>query len=215
MGEILRLVICKLIDESVLFLGQNMYKIESPYVLDTAFFSLMESDLTEELLMIISIFTHFFALEMTLAGHRFFCALAKLVGHHMARLNLCGIAAIMALTKMGYLDVGCSVGADGSLYNVCSVTSVSPWVDCCLHGGRESRADSYIHRLVRLTQKYPGFLERVLQFVPWTCHPPGIACATRPPPTGPLPPPPLRQSLLYHAQRHSSNACASSNCQQD
>jgi hexokinase len=115
----------------VLFLGQNTYKIESPYVLDTAFLSLMESDPTGELMMIIDIFTHFFALETMLAERQFFCALAKLVGRRAARLSLCGIAAIM--TKMGYLDAGCSVGADGSLY---IVRSVSPWADCCLHGGR-------------------------------------------------------------------------------
>jgi hexokinase len=42
LGEILRLVICELIDEGVLFLGQNTYKIEKAYVFDTAFLSLME-----------------------------------------------------------------------------------------------------------------------------------------------------------------------------
>ncbi|KZS86755.1 hexokinase [Sistotremastrum niveocremeum HHB9708] len=115
LGEILRLVICELIDEGVLFLGQNTYKIEIPYVFDTAFLSLMESDPTDELLMIIGIFTHFFALETTLAERQFFKALAKLVGRRAARLSACGIAAIV--NKMGYLEDGCSVGADGSLYN--------------------------------------------------------------------------------------------------
>lgn len=42
LGEILRLVICELIDEGVLFLGQNTYKLEKPYCFDTAFLSLME-----------------------------------------------------------------------------------------------------------------------------------------------------------------------------
>ncbi|KAL5478628.1 HXK1_3 [Sanghuangporus weigelae] len=115
LGEILRLVICELIDEGVLFLGQNTYKLEKPYCFDTAFLSLMESDPTDELLMIIGIFTHFFALETTLAERQFFRALARLVGRRAARLSACGIAAIV--TKMGYLDEGCSVGADGSLYN--------------------------------------------------------------------------------------------------
>ncbi|THH17249.1 hypothetical protein EW146_g3527 [Bondarzewia mesenterica] len=115
LGEILRLVICELIDEGVLFLGQNTYKIEIPYAFDTAFLSLMESDPTEELLMIIGIFTHFFALETTLAERQFFRALAKLVGRRAARLSACGIAAIVS--KMGYLEEGCLVGADGSLYN--------------------------------------------------------------------------------------------------
>lgn len=66
--------------------------------------------------MIIGIFTHFFAVETTLAERQFFRALAKLIGRRAARLSACGIAAIVS--KMGYLDEGCSVGADGSLYNV-------------------------------------------------------------------------------------------------
>ena len=77
---------------------------------------LLCSDPTDELLMIIGIFTHFFALETTLAERQFFRALARLVGRRAARLSACGIAAIV--TKMGYLEEGCSVGADGSLYNV-------------------------------------------------------------------------------------------------
>jgi len=42
LGEILRLVICELIDEGTLFLGQNTYKLEIPFSFDTAFLSLME-----------------------------------------------------------------------------------------------------------------------------------------------------------------------------
>ncbi|KAF8588644.1 hexokinase [Ramaria rubella] len=115
LGEILRLVLCEMIDEGVLFLGQDTYKLEKPYAFDTAFLSLMESDPTDELLMIIGIFTHFFAIETTLAERQFFRALARLVGRRAARLSSCGIAAIVS--KMGYLEEGCSVGADGSLYN--------------------------------------------------------------------------------------------------
>ena len=66
--------------------------------------------------MIIGIFSHFFAVETTLAERQFFRALAKLIGRRAARLSACGIAAIVS--KMGYLDDGCAVGADGSLYNV-------------------------------------------------------------------------------------------------
>lgn len=50
--------------------------------------------------MIIGIFTHFFALETTLAERQFFRALAKLVGRRAARLSACGIAAIVS--KMNY-----------------------------------------------------------------------------------------------------------------
>lgn len=163
LGEILRLVICELIDEGVLFLGQNTYKLENPYVLDTAFLSLMErsvgsshsdpstyvfflSDPTDELLMIIGIFTHFFALETTLAERQFFRALAKLIGRRAARLSACGIAAIVS--KMGYLDEGCAVGADGSLYNVspCSVLGFDM---------------PFAYWLLPFSQKYPEFADRI------------------------------------------------------
>ena len=70
--------------------------------------------------MIIGIFSHFFAVETTLAERQFFRALAKLIGRRAARLSSCGIAAIVS--KMGYLDEGCQVGADGSLYNVCPLS---------------------------------------------------------------------------------------------
>jgi len=78
--------------------------------------------------MIIGIFTHFFAVETTLAERQFFRALAMLIGRRAARLSACGIAAIVS--KMGYLDEGCVVGADGSLYNV--RLSLSYFVNCTL-----------------------------------------------------------------------------------
>lgn len=115
LGEIFRLVLCELIDAGDLFLGQNTYKLEIPYSFDTAFLSLMESDPTDELLTVIGIFTHFHQIETTLAERQFFRALARLIGRRAARLSACGIAAIVS--KCGYLEEGCSVGADGSLYN--------------------------------------------------------------------------------------------------
>lgn len=65
--------------------------------------------------MIVGIFTHFFGLETTDSERAFFKSLAQLIGRRAARLSACGIAAIVA--KKGYLEKGCAVGADGSLYN--------------------------------------------------------------------------------------------------
>ncbi|KAF8186195.1 hypothetical protein K438DRAFT_1836172, partial [Mycena galopus ATCC 62051] len=62
--------------------------------IDTVFFSLMESDLTDELLTIIGIFTLFFALEMTLPERQFFRTLTKLIEWHAARRTVRGIVAI-------------------------------------------------------------------------------------------------------------------------
>lgn len=65
---------------------------------------------------VIGVFTHFFGIETTLEERQFFKKLAVLIGTRSARLSACGIAAIVG--KMGYLEEGCAVGADGSLYNV-------------------------------------------------------------------------------------------------
>ncbi|KAK8861266.1 hypothetical protein IAR55_002085 [Kwoniella newhampshirensis] len=115
LGEIFRLVVCELIDAGDLFLGQNTYKLEKAYAFDTAFLSLMESDVTDELLTVIGVFTHFFGVETTIEERQFFKKLAILIGTRAARLSACGIAAIAS--KKGYLEEGCAVGADGSLYN--------------------------------------------------------------------------------------------------
>ncbi|KAF8336507.1 hexokinase [Cantharellus anzutake] len=114
LGEIMRLIICELIDDGAFFLGQNTYKIEKPYIFDTAFLSLMETDPTDELLTIIGIFTYFFNLETTIEERQFFRSLARVIGTRAARLSACGIAALVS--KMGYLEEGCAVAADGSLY---------------------------------------------------------------------------------------------------
>jgi len=67
-------------------------------------------------LTVIGVFTHFFGLETTDEERQFFKKLAALIGTRAARLSACGIAAIVS--KKGYLEKGCAVGADGSLYNV-------------------------------------------------------------------------------------------------
>lgn len=114
LGEIFRLCLCDLIDEGSLFLGQNTYKLEKTNAFDTAFLSLIEADPTEEVLTCAGLFLHFFGLETTQQERVFFKKLAVLIGTRAARLSACGIAALV--TKMGYLEEGCGVGCDGSLY---------------------------------------------------------------------------------------------------
>ena len=115
LGELFRLCLNEMVDDGDLFLGQNTYKIEKPYVFDTAFLSLMESDPTDELLTITGLFTHFFGIDTTIAERKFFRELAKLIGTRAARLSSCGIAALV--TKMELIEEGCGVGADGSLFS--------------------------------------------------------------------------------------------------
>ncbi|BGP25508.1 hexokinase [Rhodotorula toruloides] len=121
LGEIFRLVMCELIDEGILFLGQDTYKVEKPYVFDTAFLSLIESDTTDELLTVTGLFAHFFSLDTTIAERQFMRRLAVLIGTRAARLSACGIAAIVS--KQGLLDEAydpaktIGIATDGSLYN--------------------------------------------------------------------------------------------------
>ncbi|KAJ7787245.1 hypothetical protein B0H14DRAFT_2954567 [Mycena olivaceomarginata] len=62
----------------------------------------------DELFTIIGVFTLFFALETTLSerSRQSFCALAKLIGWHVARLSTCGITVIVE-----FREEGCLVGA--------------------------------------------------------------------------------------------------------
>ncbi|GAA6018246.1 hypothetical protein JCM10207_002882 [Rhodosporidiobolus poonsookiae] len=124
LGEIFRLIMCEMIDEGVLFLGQETYKVEKPFVFDTAFLSLIESDTTDELLTVTGLFAHFFALDTTVAERQFMKRLAVLIGTRSARLSACGIAAIVS--KQGLLEDVASgetstktigIATDGSLYN--------------------------------------------------------------------------------------------------
>lgn len=91
--------------------------------LPSSWLTLTTSDPTDELLTVIGVFNHFFGIETTLEERQFFRKLAVLIGTRAARLSACGIAAIVS--KKGYLEEGCAVGADGSLYNVSQVPGSS------------------------------------------------------------------------------------------
>ncbi|KAG8921113.1 hypothetical protein FRC01_000407, partial [Tulasnella sp. 417] len=116
LGEIHRLVMKELIDDGVIFRGQDTSKLNEEYCFDTAYLSTMESDMTPELLTIAGVFSQHYKIETTLAERQFFKALAKLIGTRSARLASCGMAAIVK--KLDILDEGCSIGIDGSLYDM-------------------------------------------------------------------------------------------------
>lgn len=117
LGELFRLVICELVYNGVLFLGQETYKIEKKGVFDTAFLSLIETDPTDELLTVVGLFKYFFSLETDIEERRFFKKLAQLIGTRSARLSACGIASITR--KKGLLETmpSFTVGVDGSLFS--------------------------------------------------------------------------------------------------
>ncbi len=68
------------------------------------------------MLTIVGIFNYFFSIETTLEQRQFLKSLATLIGTRAARLSACGIAAL--ISKIGNLEEGCAVAADGSLYAV-------------------------------------------------------------------------------------------------
>lgn len=72
--------------------------------------------MSPELLTAAGVFSQHYNIETTLAERQFFKALAKLIGTRAARLASCGMAAIVK--KLDILDEGCSIGVDGSLYDV-------------------------------------------------------------------------------------------------
>jgi len=57
LGEVFRLVMMEMIEEGILFVGQNCYKLEKPFSFDTAFVSLIEADLTDDQLTVIGLFS--------------------------------------------------------------------------------------------------------------------------------------------------------------
>ncbi|SHO76535.1 Similar to S.cerevisiae protein HXK2 (Hexokinase isoenzyme 2) [Malassezia sympodialis ATCC 42132] len=116
LGEIFRLIVCDLVYQNGLFLGQETYKLEKPYSFDTTFLSLIETDPTEELLTVMGLFKYFFSIETELEERQFFRRLAQLIGTRSARLSACGIAAIVKKKDL-LADGGCTVGIDGSLYS--------------------------------------------------------------------------------------------------
>jgi hexokinase len=61
LGEVFRLVLVEMIDAGELFLGQNTYKMEKAYAMDTAFLSLMERYVLY-FLRIPGMIIHFFSL---------------------------------------------------------------------------------------------------------------------------------------------------------
>lgn len=124
------------------------------------------SDTTDELLTVTGLFSHFYSLDTTIKERQFFkrcdclsfplgaskltlllhsCRLAQLIGTRAARLSACGIAAIVS--KQGYLEDGCGIATDGSLYNVSCL--LAPLIY------------PIAHSISRPSQKYPKFPERL------------------------------------------------------
>lgn len=113
LGEILRLVLVDLHEEGHVFAGQNMAKLQVPYLLDSSFLSQIETDPWENLTEVESLFLKTLDISTTESERALIRRLAELIGTRAARLSACGVAAIAK--KIGATEA--QAGADGSVFN--------------------------------------------------------------------------------------------------
>lgn len=114
LGEVLRLILVEFAEEKqLMFKGQDLSKLKTPFIMDTSFPSRIEEDPFENLDDVEELFESALALKTTEAERNVIRHLAELIGERSARLSICGIAAICK--KRGYKTAHCA--ADGSVVN--------------------------------------------------------------------------------------------------
>lgn len=112
LGEIARQVLIDYHQKGIIFKDQNLQKIKTPYSIETAVLSEIESDPNENLIDTQEIFEKQFDLKATFPELVFIRRLAELIGTRSARLSAAGVAAICKKKNLK----ACHVGADGSVY---------------------------------------------------------------------------------------------------
>lgn len=113
LGEVLRLILLDLSDnKKLIFHGQDLAKLHTPYVMDTSYPSRIEEDPFENLSDVQDLFASGLNIQTTVAERKVIRRFAELIGERSARLSVCGIAAICQ--KRGYKTAHCA--ADGSVY---------------------------------------------------------------------------------------------------
>ena len=113
LGEIFRQVCLELHGKGLLFKGQDVSKLQRPYVLDTAVLSAIEEDSSDDLTDVEQQLQQNLNLDTTIGERVFAYRLAELIAIRGARLCTCGIAAICK--KKGVRSG--HVAADGSVAN--------------------------------------------------------------------------------------------------
>ena len=114
LGEIFRLVVLDLHkNKNLLFVGQDLSKLSSPYCLDASFLSFIEEDPYENLSETQDMFHERLNIKAARPELELCRRLAELIGTRAARLSACGVAAICKKKNIE----SCHVGADGSVFN--------------------------------------------------------------------------------------------------
>ncbi|SCU95615.1 LADA_0G16534g1_1 [Lachancea dasiensis] len=114
LGELLRLALVDLAGQGLIFSGQDLSKLEKPYVMDTAYPARIEEDPFENLEDTYDIFKNELGVETTNGERKLIRRLAELIGTRASRMSVCGIAAVCK--KRGYKTA--HIAADGSVFNL-------------------------------------------------------------------------------------------------
>ncbi|CCE92233.1 hexokinase 2 TDEL_0D06490 [Torulaspora delbrueckii] len=113
LGELLRLVLVDLHSQGFIFQGQDLTKLNTPYIMDTSYPSKIEDDPFENLEDTDDLFSKDLGIKTTSPERKLIRRLCELIGTRSARLSVCGIAAICQ--KRGYETA--HIAADGSVFN--------------------------------------------------------------------------------------------------
>ena len=113
LGELLRLALIETYNKGLIFKGQDISKLQKPYIMDTSYPSRIEDDPFENLENTDEIFVKELGIQTTVPERKLIRRLSELIGTRSARIASCGVAAICQ--KRGY-ESG-HIAADGSVYN--------------------------------------------------------------------------------------------------
>ncbi|KAM3160348.1 Phosphotransferase [Lachancea thermotolerans] len=113
LGELLRLILLDLQQQGLIFEGQDLTKLQKPYVMDTSYPARIEEDPFENLEDTYDIFKNELGVETTGGERKLIRRACELIGTRASRMSMCGIGAVC--TKRGYKTA--HIAADGSVFN--------------------------------------------------------------------------------------------------
>ncbi|VEU24409.1 DEKNAAC105588 [Brettanomyces naardenensis] len=113
MGEVLRLILLDLHQQGLIFRGQDVSKLSSPFIMDTSYPARAEEDDFCDLCQIYNMMKNTVGIQTTLVERELIQELSRLIGRRAARLSACAIAAICK-------RINCTTGhcaCDGSVFH--------------------------------------------------------------------------------------------------
>ncbi|EEB09153.1 hexokinase 1 [Schizosaccharomyces japonicus yFS275] len=114
LGDIFRRVLVDLHKQGLIFVDQDITKIEDPLAMDASVLSAIEIDPYENLSDVQALFENNFNILTTEQERQLIRRAAELIGTRAARLSACGVSALVRKAEIA----SCTVGADGSVFNL-------------------------------------------------------------------------------------------------